>query len=68
MKQRLLQKMNDEFVSIEHLILWLFWLKVEFAIKKTRCNRKGLKAAIDELRKGERVTYSAERHNSQTNT
>jgi ATP-dependent Clp protease ATP-binding subunit ClpB len=48
--------MNDEFVSIEHLVLAILTLK---GPNIKRSNRKGLKAAIDELRKGERVTSAS---------
>lgn len=52
------KKMNDEFVSIEHLILAIFASrsKVAQVLKDQGVTEKGLKAAIDELRKGERVT------------
>lgn len=52
------KKMNDEFVSIEHLILAIFSSrsKVAQVLKDQGVTEKGLKAAIDELRKGERVT------------
>jgi len=52
------KKMNDEFVSIEHLLLAIFKSKSEIArsLKDQGVTEKGLKAAIDELRKGDRVT------------
>jgi ATP-dependent Clp protease ATP-binding subunit ClpB len=55
------QKMNDEFVSIEHLILAIFGSKSKVAqiLKDQGVTEKGLKAAIDELRKGERVTSAS---------
>ncbi|TRX25227.1 ATP-dependent chaperone ClpB [Flavobacterium franklandianum] len=55
------QKMNDEFVSIEHLILAIFGSKSKVAqiLKDQGVTDKGLKAAIDELRKGERVTSAS---------
>ncbi|MBC7607778.1 MAG: ATP-dependent chaperone ClpB [Burkholderiales bacterium] len=55
------QKMNDEFVSIEHLILAIFGAKSKVAqiLKDQGVTEKGLKAAIDELRKGERVTSAS---------
>ena len=55
------QKMNDEFVSIEHLILAIFGSKSKIAqiLKDQGVTEKGLKAAIDELRKGERVTSAS---------
>ena len=54
-------KMNDEFVSIEHLILVIFASKSKVAqiLKDQGVTEKGLKAAIDELRKGERVTSAS---------
>src|SRR5688572_26606497 len=55
------KKMNDEFVSIEHLILAIFasQSKVAQILKDQGVTEKGLKAAIDELRKGERVTSAS---------
>jgi len=55
------KKMNDEFVSIEHLILAIFGSKSKVAqiLKDQGLTEKGLKAAIDELRKGERVTSAS---------
>ena len=55
------KKMNDEFVSIEHLILAIFdsKSKVSQILKDQGVTGKGLKAAIDELRKGERVTSAS---------
>jgi len=55
------KKMNDEFVSIEHLILAIFGSKSKVAqiMKDQGVTEKGLKAAIDELRKGERVTSAS---------
>ena len=52
------KKMNDEYVSIEHLILAIFKSKSQIAqvLKDQGVTEKGLKSAIDELRKGERVT------------
>lgn len=54
-------KMNDEFVSIEHLILAIFASKSKVAqiLKDQGVTEKGLKAAIEELRKGERVTSAS---------
>ena len=59
------KKMNDEFVSIEHLILAIFASKSKVAqiLKDQGVNEKGLKAAIDELRKGERVTSASAEEN-----
>jgi ATP-dependent Clp protease ATP-binding subunit ClpB len=55
------KKMKDEFVSIEHLVLAVFnsKSKVSQILKDQGVNEKGLKAAIDELRKGERVTSAS---------
>ncbi len=52
------KKMNDEYVSVEHLILAIFKSssKVSQILKDQGATEKGLKAAIDELRKGDRVT------------
>lgn len=52
------KKMNDEYVSIEHLILAIFKSssKVAQMLKDQGATEKGLKAAIDELRQGDRVT------------
>ncbi len=52
------KKMNDEYVSIEHLILAIFQSKSKVAqiLKDQGATEKSLKAAVEELRKGERVT------------
>ncbi len=52
------KKMNDEYVSIEHIILAIFKSssKVSQILKDQGATEKGLRAAIDELRKGDRVT------------
>ncbi len=52
------KKMKDEFVSIEHLILAVFKTKSKIAqiLKDQGVTEKGLQAAINELRKGEKVT------------
>lgn len=54
-------KMNDEFVSVEHLVLAIFGSKSKIAqsLKDQGVTEKGLKAAIDEKRKGERVTSAS---------
>ncbi|MCG9973268.1 ATP-dependent chaperone ClpB [Christiangramia crocea] len=54
----LAKKMNDEYVSIEHLILAIFKSssKVAQILKDQGATEKGLKAAINELRQGDRVT------------
>lgn len=55
------RKMNDEFVSIEHLLLAIFASKSKVAqiLKDQGVTEKALKAAIEELRKGERVTSAS---------
>lgn len=52
------KKMNDEFVSIEHLLLAIFKSKSAIAqsLKDQGVTEKALVAAIEELRKGDRVT------------
>ncbi len=52
------KKMNDEYVSIEHLILAIFKSKSQIAqiLKDQGATEKTLKTTIEELRKGERVT------------
>jgi ATP-dependent Clp protease ATP-binding subunit ClpB len=57
----LAKKMNDEYVSIEHLLLAIFKSKSKVAqiLKDQGVTEKGLEAAISELRKGERVTSAS---------
>jgi len=52
------KKMDDEYVSVEHIILAIYNSKSNIAqvLKDQGVSEKGLKAAIEELRKGERVT------------
>jgi ATP-dependent Clp protease ATP-binding subunit ClpB len=52
------KKMDDEYVSIEHLLLAIFKSKSQIAqtLKDQGVTEKGLKSAIEELRKGDRVT------------
>ncbi|WP_028889002.1 ATP-dependent chaperone ClpB [Tenacibaculum ovolyticum] len=52
------KKMNDDYVSIEHLIIAIFKSKSQIAqvLKDQGVTEKSLKATIEELRKGERVT------------
>jgi ATP-dependent Clp protease ATP-binding subunit ClpB len=52
------KKMNDEYVSIEHLLLAIFSSKSSIAqtLKDQGVTEKGLKSAITELRKGDSVT------------
>ena len=59
------KKMNDDFVSIEHLLLAIFGSKSKVAqiLKDQGVNEKDLKAAIDELRKGENVTSASAEEN-----
>jgi ATP-dependent Clp protease ATP-binding subunit ClpB len=56
------KKMNDDFVSIEHLLLAIFKSNSKIAqmLKDQGVTEKGLKAAIDELRKGENVTSQSQ--------
>ncbi len=51
-------KMGDEYVSIEHMILAIFKSKSKIAqiLKDQGVNEKDLKTAIEELRKGGKVT------------
>ncbi|MBP9793502.1 MAG: ATP-dependent chaperone ClpB [Flavobacterium sp.] len=55
------KKMNDEYVSIEHLLLAIFKSKSKVAqiLKDQGVTEKGLEAAIAEIRKGERVTSTS---------
>jgi len=57
-----LKDFNDEFVSIEHLLLGLLESGDQVAqmMKDQGFNAKDLKAAIKELRKGERVTSASQ--------
>jgi len=52
------KKLNDEYVSVEHLLLAIFASKSSIAqsLKDQGVTEKALKAAIEELRKGDRVT------------
>ena len=56
------KKMKDDYVSIEHLILSIFKSNSKIAqmLKDQGVTEKGLKAAIDELRKGENVTSQSQ--------
>ncbi|WP_298777593.1 ATP-dependent chaperone ClpB [uncultured Polaribacter sp.] len=58
----LAKNMKDDYVSIEHLILAIFKSKSNIAqiLKDQGITEKHLKAAIDELRKGERVTSQSQ--------
>ena len=59
--ERISKNMNDEFVSIEHLFLAIFGSasKVSQILKDQGVTEKDIRAAIDELRKGERVTSAS---------
>jgi len=52
------KKMNDEYVSIEHLLLAIFKSKSNIAqtLKDQGVTEKGLQSAISELRQGDNVT------------
>lgn len=54
----LAKNMNDEFVSIEHIILAILKSSSKIAqiLKDQGVTQKGLQAAIQDLRKGDRVT------------
>ncbi len=56
------KNMKDDYVSIEHLILAIFKSKSNIAqvLKDQGVTEKHLKAAIEELRKGERVTSKSQ--------
>lgn len=58
----LAKKMNDDYVSIEHLILAILKSKSKIAqmLKDQGVTEKGLSAAIEELRKGDRVTSQSQ--------
>lgn len=59
------KKMKDEYVSIEHLILAIFKSKSKVAqvLKDQGVTEKALEAAIQELRKGDRVTSQSAEDN-----
>ena len=54
-------KLNDEFVSIEHLVIAIFKSSSKIAqiLKDQGVTEKHLKNAIDEIRNGERVTSAS---------
>ncbi len=56
------KKMKDDYVSIEHLVLAIFKSNSPIAkmLKDQAVTEKGLQAAIDELRKGDRVTSQSQ--------
>lgn len=55
------KNMNDEYVAIEHLILAIFKSKSKVAqlLKDQGVTSKALEAAVQEIRKGERVTSAS---------
>ena len=55
------KKMNDEFISIEHLLLAILKSKSKVAhiLKDQGVTYNGMEAAIAEIRKGERVTSAS---------
>ncbi|WP_282787853.1 ATP-dependent chaperone ClpB [Flavobacterium croceum] len=55
------KKMNDEYISIEHILLAIFKSKSKVAqiLKDQGVTEKALETAINELRKGERVTSAS---------
>ncbi|WKD86708.1 Chaperone protein ClpB [Polaribacter huanghezhanensis] len=59
------KNMKDEYVSIEHIILAIFGSKSTIAqiLKDQGLTEKGLKEAINELRKGDRVTSQSAEEN-----
>ncbi len=56
------KKMKDDFVSIEHLLLSIFKSKSKISqiLKDQGVTEKDLKASIEELRKGDRVTSQSQ--------
>lgn len=56
------KKMKDDFVSIEHLIMAIFKTKSKISqiLKDQGVTEKGLQSAIEELRKGVRVTSQSQ--------
>ena len=59
--QIIAEKMNDEYVSVEHLFLAIFKSKSKAAqiLKDQGVSEKDIQAAIQELRKGARVTSAS---------
>jgi len=59
--QVIANKMTDEYVSVEHLILAIFKTRSKVAqiLKDQGVTEKDLEAAIKEIRKGERVTSAS---------
>ena len=56
------KKMNDEYVSVEHLLLAVLKSSSKIAqmLKDQGVTEKGLQAAINELRQGDRVTSQSQ--------
>ena len=56
------KKMNDDFVSIEHLIIAIFKSNSEISrlLKDQGVTEKALKSVVEELRKGDRVTSQSQ--------
>ena len=56
------KKMNDDYVSVEHLIIAIFKSNSKIAqmLKDQGVTEKALNAAINELRKGDRVTSQSQ--------
>ena len=56
------KKMKDDYVSIEHLVVAIFKSKSKIAqiLKDQGVTEKGLNSAIEELRKGDRVTSQSQ--------
>ncbi|WP_282135727.1 ATP-dependent chaperone ClpB [Seonamhaeicola maritimus] len=56
------KKMTDDYVSVEHLIIAVFKSKSKIGqmLKDQGVTEKGLKTAIEELRKGENVTSQSQ--------
>ena len=63
--QAIAKKMNDEYVSIEHLFLAIFKSRSKIAsfLKSGGVSEKQIEAAMNELRKGERVTSASAEDN-----
>ena len=59
------KEFGDEYVSLEHLLLGLMKVKdnVSGLLKDSGLNEKDIRAAINELRKGERVTSQSAEDN-----
>jgi ATP-dependent Clp protease ATP-binding subunit ClpB len=59
------KKMNDEYISIEHLLVAIFKSKsnISQSLKDQGVTEKGIKAAIDEIRNGDRVTSQSAEEN-----